>query len=201
MRQPSPFLARHSVLGRGEHAGQGAVRRGPYTTTARTSARPLDETDASTSPLSWPLPTSGHAELPLPRPKTARPSAAQRKTALAFDATWRPEKAFPRAGAPHAQAPEQRARRLRTHRRGTAPGRSPAGRALQSRPLAKTGQRRCPPTFGWPANASTFSSMMPIFSDVLRRTHTRRPSLQRHDGVLLRRKPRLLLASPRGAAL
>ena len=50
MRQPSPFLARHSVLGRGEHAGQGAVRRGPYSATARQSARPLDETDASTSP-------------------------------------------------------------------------------------------------------------------------------------------------------
>ena len=50
MRQPPLFLARHSVLGRGEHAGQGAVRRGPYSTTARPSARPLDETDASTSP-------------------------------------------------------------------------------------------------------------------------------------------------------
>ena len=78
------------MLGRGEHAGQGAVRRGPYSTTARPSARPLDETDASTNPQpafsgeGWPWDEKAKLEHGEPRgvtinitTTTALPLAAQ----------------------------------------------------------------------------------------------------------------------------
>ena len=103
-----------------------APERGPYSATGRPSARPLDESDASTNPLSWPLPNPGHAELPhLNHSPTLSLQRSKNDARGSRDvATENEHTLHPAAAGRHAHAtPKRRRTDRRRASRGTAPGR------------------------------------------------------------------------------